>query len=66
MDSGELRMKMTPTMRIRFVKRLVPGNIGDMFSRFILQQQWEEVDEGLVGRLKPLATEWRDVPVEDE
>jgi hypothetical protein len=47
----------TPTMNLRFVRRLVSaGEVGSYMT--ILQQQFQDVIFG--------ATEWRDVPLETE
>lgn len=55
---------MTPTNRLRFVKRSAPSFVDSILSstqQLILQQWWEE-DGGNYDCLG----EWRDVPIEEQ
>ena len=62
---------MTPTNRLRFVKRKAPGRtmesgtgyyLSEVLEVRILQQWWEEKESS---RFEP-SGEWRDVPLEEE
>ena len=59
---------MTPTNKLRFVRRQVPINSTDTKTVNILQQWWETVPTDDWERAWKLKCdgEWRDVPMEDE
>lgn len=65
-------VEMTPTNKLRFVKRFVPihgephgpnGAVG--VSKMILQQWWNKVQLTESGWLPVEGGEWRDVPTEE-
>jgi len=59
---------MTPTPKLRFVKRSVPApEFGENAGRYVhVLQQWWENKSTDVHWLNGNPGEWRDVPVEDE
>lgn len=65
---------MTPTLKLRFVERVVPSpEYGEGVGKKVrvLQQWWEKqyleiVDGPLGSQLAPIEGEWRDVPLEKE
>lgn len=58
---------MTPTTKLRFVRRQVPINSTDTKNVNILQQWWalDPADDRPSKNFKDKG-EWRDVPMEDE
>lgn len=64
---------MTPTTKLRFVRRMFPNeNNGLLLPKLILQQWWEGVGDiiekqGSYSKIvQGRIGQWRDVPVEEE